>query len=503
MKQRPTIPAFPTRSWPVRIGLILVVLALAVSLMVVFLPYTVDDAFITFRYAKNLSEGLGPVFNPGERVEGYTTFLWMLLMSAGLSGGIDAVLLSKLLGLACALGTIAVTAILAHRVSDRPQRVAVLAGLLLAANVDVALNSVAGLETPLFMLLITAAVARQVREEQEAGRPLAPLLFGLAALTRPEGLAYAGASLLYLAITHRRELGRILLRWVPFGVLVAAHFAWRYSYYGDWLPNTFYAKSVPLVPRVAIGVTFYVGDFLQDYGFLFLVAWFFALRQGNRRLRYPLFMTAAGIAIVALTGGDWMERNRFLLPIIPLMCLITAEVVSRIHDQLVQRSRGLAEGVTAAVLILYLGLNARGLASLYHYTTVRAAGYESAHMQLARWLDESLPPGSSVALMDVGIVGYYTDLRVLDITGLTDRTIAHSPGVFFNKEYDARYILDQEPEVIALVDWDKDLEPDLFIDEGIYSHPDFLHRYTFDHKLEHYNDPQLGYYYLLVYRRRS
>src|SRR5436189_992982 len=42
-----------------------------------------DDAFISFRYAQNLAEGNGLVFNPGERVEGYTNFLWVLLLAAG------------------------------------------------------------------------------------------------------------------------------------------------------------------------------------------------------------------------------------------------------------------------------------------------------------------------------------------------------------------------------------------------------------------------------------
>ncbi len=502
MKEETTIHSSPTLTWPIWIGLMLVVLTLALSIAVVFLPYTVDDAFITFRYARNLRDGLGPVFNLGERVEGYTSFLWMLLMSAGLRLGLDVVAWSRALGLASGLTALGVTMSMGRYVSEQPRRVALLSGLLLAASVDVGVNSTAGLETALFMLLITGAVARQMREEQKGGLPLAPWLYGLAALTRPEGLAYALAGLSYALVTRRAEPGRTLLRWLPMGVLIGAHLAWRYSYYGDLLPNPYYAKSIPLAPRLVVGVI-YLLEFFADYAWIFPVAWLFALVQRNRRLRLPLLVTAVGAAAVVWEGGDWMERNRFLVPILPLLCLITADVLSRMYDQMAQRWRRVAQGVVTAVLVLYVTANARALVPLQHYTSVRAEGYEKAHRPLARWLDETLPPSASVALMDIGTIGYYTDLYILDITGLTDSTIGHSPGVFLQKSYDVGYVLDQAPEVIVLVSWDQDEEPDFFVDKAIYRDPDFTSSYDYDHKLEHHHDPELGDYYLLVYRRNQ
>jgi hypothetical protein len=70
--------------------------------------------------------------------------------------------------------------------------------------------------------------------------------------------------------------------------------------------------------------------------------------------------------------------------------------------------------------------------------------------------------------MDIGIVGYRNpQLRVLDITGLTDPTIAHSPGGFLDKQYDPAYVLDQEPEYIVLVffaEGDPTADPDTTLD---------------------------------------
>ena len=194
------------------LSLILLIIVLFGTLASIFYTYTVDDAFITFRYARNLVAGLGPVFNPGERVEGYTTFLWMLLMSAGLALGVDPVVLSKVLGLTCGLATIGVTMAMARHTSHTPWRVAILAGLLLAASVDLALNSVTGLETTFFTLLITVAIARQMHEDQRVGWPFSSLLFGLAALTRPEGLVLGGLSWLYQLVRRREHFGRALWR---------------------------------------------------------------------------------------------------------------------------------------------------------------------------------------------------------------------------------------------------------------------------------------------------
>jgi arabinofuranosyltransferase len=491
---------FDNTRWPIRAGLILLAIVLFGTLASLFYAYTVDDAFITFRYARNLVAGLGPVFNPGERVEGYTTFLWMLLMSAGLTLGIDPVVLSKVLGLVCGLATIGVTMAIARYTSDRPWRVAILAGLLLGASVDLALNSVTGLETAFFTLLVTAAIARQMHEEQGEGWPISSLLFGLAALTRPEGLALGGLSWLYQLVRKREHLGRALLRGLPFFILVGIHFVWRYSYYGELLPNTYYAKSIPLVPKLVVGLL-YVARFFVNYGLIFPVAWFFALRQGNRRLRYLLYMSAIAVAIVIWEGGDWMQRNRFLVPILPLFCLITADVLSTLYDQIAAHSRRLAQGLAVLVAIIYLASNAAGMPYLHLYTSLRARGYQEAHLRLAKWLDETLPADESVALMDIGVVGYYTDLRIIDVTGLTDKTIGHSPGVFLSKDYDVSYVLDQSPAVIVLVSWEQSMEPAYHAEKAIFAHPKFQEGYSFDHKLEHYHDPELGNYYLMIFRR--
>ena len=113
-----------------------------------------DDAMISMRYARNLAEGHGLVFNPGERVEGYTNFLWVLLAAVAIKLGLDPLLTTRIVGVACALAVMFFcTRFVARSTSSSPILI-LLVPLLLAANSAFALWSQAGLETMLFTFLV-------------------------------------------------------------------------------------------------------------------------------------------------------------------------------------------------------------------------------------------------------------------------------------------------------------------------------------------------------------
>src|SRR5262245_56254236 len=127
--------------------------ALALHLRMLF-----DDSFIAFRYADNFARGRGLVFNPGERVEGYTCLFWVLLLAAVARAGLDVVAWSHGLGALAAAATVVVTAALARRVAPPSPRWAWLGGpILVAAHPAFALWAGSGMETTLFALLMTGA----------------------------------------------------------------------------------------------------------------------------------------------------------------------------------------------------------------------------------------------------------------------------------------------------------------------------------------------------------
>jgi hypothetical protein len=103
-------------------------------------------------------------------------------------------------------------------------------------------------------------------------------------------------------------------------------------------------------------------------------------------------------------------------------------------------------------LVLALGAASGGAWSRNRaHLALRAQGYRDGHAALAAWLGRKASAGATLALMDIGIVGFECpEQRILDITGLTDRTIAKSPGPFLEKEFEPAYVFDQRPEYLIL-----------------------------------------------------
>src|SRR4051812_28692572 len=150
------------RYWPVVVAAVLLV---PHALMFDFVN---DDAYISFRYARNLAEHGQLVFNLGERVEGFTNFLWTVLLAAGIKLGVDPVISSRLLGLAFAIGTIAVAVRLSLRLDhERPSRWHAVAPLGLAATGAFACWCTGGLETQLFTFLSFYGFERLLAEMDE------------------------------------------------------------------------------------------------------------------------------------------------------------------------------------------------------------------------------------------------------------------------------------------------------------------------------------------------
>jgi arabinofuranosyltransferase len=493
-------------SIPITVLLALLATALFLSLIGLFWQFTIDDAYITFRYADNVARGLGPVFNPGERVEGYTSFSWMLLMASVRALRWEPSLAAKVIGLVCSLLIIVSTCNLARFVSRWPRSAAWLVVLGLATSSSLALNTVMGLETVFYTLLLTLAVLCLFRESKGGGWWPSTLLFALAALTRPEGLAVFALTWLY-QIVFARERGRAALaRLTLFGTIVGGHLFWRWTYYHQLLPATYYAKTGDLLPRLQAGLL-YIVEFMMGPGLFLIAGYLLALRQRDTRLAYLLWLCGGYTAMLVWEGGDWMPGLRFWVPILPFLYLILAEGLTNIYHQVRTWSgmhRKVLTWTGVGVLgALYVALSMGHAAATWWYASERAEGYKSAHRTLATWLRDNTSPDASVALMDIGIVGYYTQLRIIDLTGLTEGQIARAPGAFQEKDYDPAYVLNQEPAAVILVSTDGDLVPDFPIDLRIYSSPDFQANYEYAFRLTHLGDGVEPGYYLLVFTRKQ
>ena len=453
-----------------------------------FRHYVNDDAYITFRYSRFLWQGLGPYYNAGEHVEGYTNFLLMLLMVPVLALGGEAALptAAKVVGvIGGALSLLlAFWLVLVLKDGRGLSLESVLAGTVAAGLVSVspafAVNSVSGLETTLFGACVTAGVflaALGARRDRWCGSGLA---FAAAVLTRPEGPLVFAVHWVVQAASQpaaTARLARVLVRpraWrqmredgtasrlaldaaLVTGVFLV-HVAFRrLAYDGEWLPNTYHAKAGGFW---AIGAWQYVADGILSPlgGVLGVAAALAGLVLGRalpRRALPAVAVAVAGAALPFVVGTDWMLGQRLLMPFVPLAAVVVAIGWWGLVTWMIAKPAwaGPALGLVVVLLLWFVQSPAR--AAYLHDTAIRARGYHEGHEELARWLcRDATRPRDTVALMDIGIVGYRCiDRTILDITGLTDRFIAKSPGMFLDKRYDVRYILDRRPSVVIVVLW--------------------------------------------------
>ncbi|MFH0981434.1 MAG: hypothetical protein V2A79_07840 [Planctomycetota bacterium] len=299
-----------------------------------------DDAFISFRYARNLVEGLGLVFNAGERVEGYTNFLWTLWVALGLRLGFQAEPWAGFWGIVCYGGAIVLLSMIHFRLRGRLGHagwalpIAALAGAL---HQDWQIYATSGLETSCFtVLLLVGYLLVVMAQGRRPHLAVAGIAFGLAASTRPDGVLPAVVAGLYVLWRSPSRLrcglvytGTFLAIWVPFLV-------WRVWYYGDIVPNAYYAKSANLA---WYGQGWhYVALYFRRYGVLLAgpVLLIFAAAKlrfmpHNRAKPIASFLLpeavlAAAIAFsytfyVLRVGGDFMFA-RLLIPVTPFYLLL-------------------------------------------------------------------------------------------------------------------------------------------------------------------------------------
>lgn len=270
-----------------------------------------DDAYIEFRYAANLVRGWGLTWNPPPfvPVEGYTSFLWVVLL-AGVWAitGVEPPDAAIWLSLGLSLGSLA---IVIERVLARPADgrwawpTAVVTVLLVVTNRTFLAWSSSGLETALFTFLFLGWVRAGLAESRVF--TLASWA-GLAALARPDGLLFVGLTGLY-GVWEARRASKRLLMLLPL-LLPLVHTLWRHGYYGMWLPNTYYAKHVAPWPEVGAA---YVAAFILEYGY---IVWLIVAAVAIVRVRrFALSSTALVVTGVfghflyytAIIGGDHFE----------------------------------------------------------------------------------------------------------------------------------------------------------------------------------------------------
>ena len=426
----------------------------------------VDDTYIFLRYADNLAKGHGPVFNVGERVEGYTSPLWLLCLGLLSKVRLDLVWGSG--SLSATFGAATILALLsACRTSLPPGRkiIAAAPAWFLATNPAFAYWAWSGMDTLLFTFLFCTTLwvfLRQVRQPRAIWG--AGICYLLATLSRLDMLATLPVYLVAIAAADRgkRALLRNYVSFLAPQFLLLAHFLWRHAYYGSWLPNTYYAKADIPLPVLLDAGTGYTGAFARAYALPLGLVFVALLARLRDRQGVPLAWSVSCALIgmwtiyVTYVGGDFFAMFRFYLPILPVLAWLCGSMVDWLTARLFASSSRHAFAAAALLLLCLSGLN---YAVYRHHGGPRArAEVALARYRVAegRWFRANAPRTATIAAVAIGGIAYSSQLKTYDMVGLTDREVATRGRVYpraraGHAKYHTDYILAQEPDYIVFL----------------------------------------------------
>lgn len=430
-------------------GLIAALFVLGLAHVIAYWFYQPDDAFIYLVYVKNLIAGNGLTFN-GEVVEGFSSVSWPILNALLAWPGLDPLQAAKILGASSYLATAALLLMIQRHISPPTswwQPVGLL--LMFFSFPLLALWAPAAMEGILYALLITASCyAYFLASNGTTLKPyfLAGLLFGLLAITRPEGAAFIGAIFVYefsRAVLKKKVSWKgALLTLVVFGILLAALLLWRYTTYGELLPTTVSAKTGDLQQQIKHGYS-YVARFTLDYLYL-VIPYFLATillisrgGMGGWWAWIALIFVGGYTAFNLLVGGDWMIGYRFMMPITPL--LIAAPALALQNFKL-----------GSPLAVIGFAAYSFWLSSQLHGVAISERLATEGDVIMGKHIASmNLSADSKIAVVDAGAIPYYSGLPTIDMVGLNNKHISKVPGGFMAK-WDNDYVLSEKPTIIQL-----------------------------------------------------
>jgi hypothetical protein len=475
-------------------------LALALLVYLAFAArfwFVTDDAFISFRYSRHLVEGHGLVYNTSESppVEGYTNFLWVLWIALAELVGLDPRAFANVTSIVCGAVLILAVTRFARRTLALGKGSSVALALFRATMPPVVVWATGGLETMAFALACFLVFERLCAGPRARGAQ-AGIAALAASLLRADGPAYVLMILGAVALGWLRPLARAQLRQlVPcVAILVAGvtvHVLWRRSYYHDWLPNTAYVKAGLTALRLERGLKYLVVMCLTVPTLALVpLAGLVAGSRASALLRVRCALVALGVyAYAAFSGGDWMPMARFLLPAVPFVALSFAALLAALPAA-PRIGRG-ALLVTSAALVLHvlplfdLHVFPFAFRERFHFRwndPVMLSEFKRwdktfdmpKRMLFAHSLARYTTEADSMPLIGIGIVGYYTEIQLLDQCGLVTPVVARrptpparaSPG--HDRYVPARFFLPARPTILRawLAEPGSVLEGQELIDSG-------------------------------------
>jgi hypothetical protein len=437
-----------------RILAILVFITLAFIICIAYLKnfnFYHDDAFISLKYAQNLSNGNGLVWNINEYVQGYTNFLLVIILSLFSYLGIDLYLASRLVGICSYLALV----IFSYFIFKPYKRlIDFIPFITISSSFPIIVWSLSGLETVLFSLLLFLSAILSLKCLKSNNINLSSLNGFLQALTfllRPEGILIIIITSFFLLIKQSwKKLvffsGSILLIVIPYLI-------WQLTYYGSIIPNSIIAKTLGVPKSYGLNGIFYLLNFIIEPPFIFIFVILISLFQ-IKKLKinfyslYTISLIGSFLALICYVGGDHMPAYRFLVPLIPLIAILIHQLlpfikVNKKYEYLI-------------IIIFLISILSQPYFKKLNPTIpdypVKLGSFIAEHIK-GKWKPETL-----IAANPAGTIPFLANqYKYIDMLGLNDKVIAKRkiskitlekqkmPG---HTKGDGAYVLDRNPDII-------------------------------------------------------
>jgi hypothetical protein len=435
-----------------------------------------EDYYITYRASKNLAEGNGLVFTPGERVHSFTSPLGVLLpalsyLLTGRTSDDAALWIFRVMSFAALAGAAGFMWSALRRLRPDQPWVAILAVAWLATDSKTLVFTTGGMETGVLLLFLSwmlwACVTAPARFAWHLGVTWAGLMW-----SRPDSCVYIAAVGIGLLVFSRREGGAVvprarmlrelLVAGAICAVLYGPWFAWAWSYYGSPVPHTIVAKG--LFQETGLGLiarevasfprTWWHGDssliytFLPYYGglptalefmrpgFFWLASVMIALLGApgvSREVRLAAWVFLVGhlyLTIMTKFPAPWYVPQVAWLGVFALLLALGQWSAGERAARWRRGAAWVVAGALVAGSALWAGIMAwQGrLESLVIEQGVRRP--------IGEWLRrEAASPRDTVFLEPLGYIGFYSGLKMLDYPGLSSPEVVAARKLAPNRSY--------------------------------------------------------------------
>ncbi len=396
------------------------------------LSYIDDDAFISARYARNLVNGHGLVFNPGERIEGITNLLWTLILAIPHLLDIDFVGFARALSIilvgllfTCMAGY----CITSLKLSDQSSWLAI---LLIALSATLYLWSLSGLESALFTLLVFLGIAREYKQQRVNDHILQGVIWGVSFAIRPDALVFLGALIsfrFFFAKQTHRPGGTtwLVIFFLPLFIMVEG---FRLCYYGALIPNSYYLRSWQGLDGLAINLVpgaIYTGRFLISSGlWMLLPLAMIGNLQKHREFQRFMWIFFLYFLYMLWVGGDSKVFYRLWLPLLPLGYIWLAYSIDRLNERL--RNRKYNKAIIAMAVFLVISATCAPTFNCLDFGDHERTRNIAKHLhpdrvRTGRYLARAAGPDDTLALSAIGVIPYLSGLYTYDFMGLIDPRI--------------------------------------------------------------------------------